>query len=43
MAAWDTIVFASVAALLAAVSLVAAYIPAQDATRTDPLSALRRS
>jgi ABC-type lipoprotein release transport system permease subunit len=43
MATWDTTVFASVAALLAAVSLVAAYIPAQDATRTDPLSALRRS
>ena len=43
MATWDTTVFAAVAALLAGVSLVAAYIPAQDATRTDPLRALRRS
>lgn len=43
MAAWDSTVFASVAALLAAVSLAAAYIPAQQATRTDPLRALRRS
>ncbi len=43
MAAWDTTVFASVAALLAFVSLAAAYVPAQDATRTDPLRVLRRS
>jgi putative ABC transport system permease protein len=43
MAAWDTTVFASVAVLLAFVSLAAAYVPAQDATRTDPLRALRRS
>ncbi len=43
MAAWDTTVFASVAALLSFVSLAAAYVPAQDATRTDPLRALRRS
>lgn len=43
MATWDMTVFAAVALLLAVVSLVAAYIPAQDATRTDPLSALRRS
>ncbi len=29
--------------LLAFVSLAAVYVPAQDATRTDPLRALRRS
>jgi putative ABC transport system permease protein len=43
MAAWDTTVFTGVAVLLAAVSLAAVYVPARDATRTDPLSALRRS
>jgi putative ABC transport system permease protein len=43
MATWDTMVFASVAALLATVSLAAAYIPARDATRTDPMCVLRRS
>jgi putative ABC transport system permease protein len=43
MAAWDTTVFACVAGLLAIVSLAAVYVPARDATRTDPLSALRRS
>jgi predicted permease len=43
MATWDAGVFVSVAAILAIVSLAAAYVPAQDATRTDPLVALRRS
>jgi ABC-type antimicrobial peptide transport system permease subunit len=42
MAASDPMVFASVAALLAVVSLAAVYVPAREATRTDPLSALRR-
>ena len=43
MPAWDTTVFACVAGLLAVVSLAAVYVPAQDATRTDPLTALRRT
>jgi hypothetical protein len=43
LAAWDTAVFASVAALLALVSLAAVYLPAQEATRVDPLRVLRRA
>jgi ABC-type antimicrobial peptide transport system permease subunit len=43
LASWDTAVFASVAALLALVSLAAVYLPAQEATRVDPLRVLRRS
>jgi ABC-type antimicrobial peptide transport system permease subunit len=43
LAAWDTAVFVSVAALLALVSLAAAYVPAREATRIDPLRVLRRA
>ena len=37
----DAITFVSVAALLTCVALVASYIPARRAMRTDPLNALR--
>jgi putative ABC transport system permease protein len=38
---WDPTVFVSVAALLSAVSCFAAYIPAQRASRVDPVISLR--
>ncbi len=37
----DPITFASVAALLAAIALLACYVPAQRAMRVDPIEALR--
>jgi ABC-type antimicrobial peptide transport system permease subunit len=41
VAGWDATVFGGVAALLALVTFLAAYVPAQSATETDPVKALR--
>ena len=41
LAPWDTPTLASVASLLALITLLACYIPARRATRIDPMVALR--
>jgi predicted permease len=42
VAAWDPITYAAVSALLAAITLLASYVPARRASRLDPIVALRR-
>ena len=41
IAPWDPLTFAAVALLLVTVTLAAAYLPAHQAARTDPMKALR--
>jgi predicted permease len=40
--AWDPLTYAAVSVLLAAIALLASYVPARRASRLDPIVALRR-
>lgn len=43
VAPWDPVIFAAVAAVLAATGIVACLVPARRASRADPLQAMRAS
>jgi putative ABC transport system permease protein len=42
VSATDPVVFGAIAALVAAVALLASLVPARQAARLDPMTALRR-
>jgi ABC-type lipoprotein release transport system permease subunit len=39
--AWDPVAFSSIPVLMSAIALLAVWLPAQRASRIDPINALR--